>query len=97
MKVWSFGFAIFVTMTSAMASTAGAHDQCGSPACTDDLRIRTSFEIARQFANGGQFGGITPGTTGTALEIAQDSVDFFGAPDLYTSPWRAPPVVAKGK
>lgn len=97
MKVWSFGFAIFVTIMSAIASTAGAHDQCVGRACTDDLRMRTSFEIARQYANGGQFGGTTPGTTGTALEIAQDSVDFFGAPDLYISLWRAPPVVAKGK
>lgn len=97
MKVWSFAFATFLTVTSAIASTAGARDQCVGSACTGDLKMSTSFEIARQYVNGGQFGGITPGTTGTALEIAQDSVDFFGAPDLYTSPWRAPPIVAKGK
>lgn len=97
MKVWSFAFATFLTMTSAIHAIAGAHDQCVGPACTDDLRMSASFEIARQYANGGQFGGITPGTTGTALEIAQGSVDFFGAPARFASPWWAPPIVAKGK
>lgn len=97
MKVSSYAFATFFSITSAMASTAGASDRCIGPACKDDPRQSSAFEIGRQYANGGQFGGVTLGTTGTALDVARVSMDSFGMADFYAPPLLAPPIVAKGK
>jgi hypothetical protein len=46
-------------------------------------------------ANGGKFGGVSSGKTGTTLEVAQDSLTFLGSLDRIASTWPMPPVVAK--
>jgi hypothetical protein len=56
----------------------------------------TAVEIARQYADGGPYGGATSGHTGTTLDVARDSLKFLGAPDRLAADWRMPPVVAKG-
>ena len=90
-------FALATILASASISTASAYDQCTSRTCQDYLRTGTVFEIAQHYANGGKFGGVSPGTTGSVLDVARSSVDFFGAPEHFASVWRAPPVVAKGQ
>lgn len=97
MKVSTFAFATILTFTSFVVATADARDRCTGSACKDYPRTGTAFEIALQYANGGQFGGVTSGTTTTTLDVARDSVDFFGAPQIYASPWRVLPTVAKGE
>jgi hypothetical protein len=98
MKVSSCVFATFFTITSAIASTAGAYDRCIGPACQDDFRKSIAFEIGRQYANGGQFSGVTFGTTGSALDVARVSMESFGTTtEFYAPPLLAPPIVAKGK
>jgi hypothetical protein len=96
MKVSTFAFATILTFTSFVVATADARDGCTGFACKDYPKTSATFDIARQYANGGQFGGVTSGATATTLDVARDSVDFFGAPQLYASPWRVPPAVAKG-
>jgi hypothetical protein len=85
MKVSAIAFVTLLTLASAVTAHAAAQ-----------LRTGTAFEIAQQYANGGKFGGVTSGTTGTALEIARDSMNFLGAPDRVASAWPAPRVLAQG-
>ena len=95
MKVSALVFATLVA--SASISTASAYAQCTSRACQGYSRTGTVFEIAQQYSKGGKFGGISPGTTGSTLEIARASIDSMGAPELFSYIWRAPPAVAKGE
>lgn len=97
MKVSAFVFVTFLTVPSAAISTANAHDQCVGSACKHYSRTGTAFDIAQQYSNGGQFAGITSGSTGTMLDIAWDSLDVRGTLDRFASAWRVPPAVAKGK
>ena len=85
MKVSAFGFATFLTFSSALISTANAHDQRTSRVSKDYQRTGTVIDIALQYSNGGRFGGVTSGTTGTMLDVAHDSID-----------WQVLPIVAKG-
>lgn len=97
MKVSTVACATILTFASFAVATADARDRCTGYACKDYPTTSTTLEIAVQYANGGQFGGVTSGATATTLDIARDSVDFFGAPQqLYVSPWRGTPAVAKG-
>jgi hypothetical protein len=80
---------VFVTLLSfavALISTANAGDPTTG----------TAFEIARQYTIGGKFGGITPGKTGTTLDVARDSLGFLGSVDRIASTWLTPPILAKG-
>ncbi|MET4273466.1 MULTISPECIES: hypothetical protein [unclassified Bradyrhizobium] len=86
-------FALATVLGWASISTSSAFDQCAGQ---EYLKTGTVFEIAQQYANGGKFGGVSSGATGNVLDVARGSVDFFSAPDLFASVWRAP-VVAKGK
>jgi len=90
-------FALATLLASASISTASAYNQCTSHACQENLRTGTVFEIARQYATGGKFGGVSSGTTGSVLDVARNSIDLFGGPELFASVWRVPPVVAKGE
>ena len=56
----------------------------------------TAFEIAQQYADGGTLGDVASGHTGTALDVALDSMNFLGSPDRIAADWPMPPVVAKG-
>ena len=85
MKVSALAFATFLTFSSALISTANAHDQRISHVSKDYQRTGTVIDIALQYSNGGRFGGVTSGTTGTILDVAHDSID-----------WRELPIVAKG-
>jgi hypothetical protein len=55
----------------------------------------TAFEIALQYADGGTFGGVVSGHTGTAFDVAQNSLRFPGTPDQIAANWPTPPVVAR--
>jgi hypothetical protein len=90
-------FALATVLASVSISTASAYDQRTSHTCQDCLRTGTVFEIAQQYSNGGKFGGVSLGTTGSVLDVARSSVDFLGAPKYFASVWRVPPVVAKGE
>jgi hypothetical protein len=85
MKVSAIAFVTFLALASAVTAHAGAQ-----------LRTGTAFDIAQQYANGGKFGGVTSGTTGTALEVARDSMNFLGSPDRVAFAWPLPPVLAQG-
>jgi hypothetical protein len=87
MKVSAFVFVRFLTFTPAAISTADADG---------NARCGTAFDIAQQYANGGKFGGVTSGATGTVLDVAWDSMSFLGSLDRIASAWRVPPVLAKG-
>lgn len=96
MKVSAFTLATCLILMSGMNSTANAYDRCAGYAGMDSSRTGTVFDIAQQYSKGGRFGGITSGTTGTALDVARLSMDFFGAPELFASAWRVPPILGKG-
>ena len=87
MKASALVFATILTAASAVISTAHAGDL---------VRTGTAFEIAKQYANGGEFGGVMSGKTGTVIEVARDSLNFLGTPDRIASSWRMPHIVAKG-
>jgi hypothetical protein len=87
MKVSALAFVTIVALASGVIPTANAGDL---------PRTGSAFEIARQFADGGKFGGITSGRTGTALKVAQDSLNFLCTPDRVASTWPMPRVVAEG-
>jgi hypothetical protein len=71
--------------------------RCRRTAHAGDLaKTGTAFEISKQYADGGKFGGVTSGHTGTVLGVAQDSLNFLGTPDRVASTWRMPRIVAKG-
>jgi len=91
MKVSTFAFTTFIAFTSAAISTANAQDQCAGHACKEYLRIGTAFDIAQQYSNGGKFGGVASRNTGTALDVARDSMNFLGTPELFASAWTVPP------
>jgi hypothetical protein len=88
MKATAFAFVTFVAVTAAI-STANA-------AGVDHLKTGTAFDIAQQYADGGTFGGVTSGTTGSALEVARDSMNFLGSPDRIASRWPLAPILAQG-
>jgi hypothetical protein len=88
MKASALAFATILTAASAVISTAHAGDLA---------RTGTAYEIAKQYADGGKFGGVTSGRTGTVLEVAQDSLNFLGTPDRVASTWQMPRIVAKGE
>lgn len=83
MKAFAFVFVTFLSFTVASISTANAG------------WTGTAFEIAQQYTDGGKFGGITSGKTGTTLDVARDSLRFLGSVDRIASTWPAPPVLAK--
>jgi hypothetical protein len=78
-----------IAFATILALTAAAH-------AGDRPSTGTAAEIAQQYANGGKFGGVSSGTTGNTLEVAQDSMNFLGTPDRVASTWRMPRIVAKG-
>jgi hypothetical protein len=88
MKATAFAFVTFVAVTAAI-STANA-------AGVDHLKTGTAFDIAQQYADGGTFGGVTSGTTGSALEVARDSMNFLGSPNRIASRWPLAPILAQG-
>jgi hypothetical protein len=88
MKASALAFATILTAASAVISTAHAGDLA---------RTGTAYEISKQYADGGKFGGVTSGHTGTVLEVAQDSLNFLGTSDRVASTWRMPPIVARGE
>ena len=88
MKRSAFAFVTALAVTPALFSTAHA---------IDPPRTGTAFEVAQQYASGGEFGGITSGRTGTTLAIARDSLSFPGSPDRIASNWQAAPIMAKGE
>jgi hypothetical protein len=85
MKVSAIALVTLLALASAVTAHAAAQ-----------LRTGTVFEIAQQYANGGKFAGVTSGTTGTALEVARDSMNFLGATDRVASAWPAPRILAQG-
>ncbi len=87
MKASALAFLTLLAFAPAAFSTAHAGEQ---------PRTGTAFEIAKQYADGGKFGGVSSGRTGTVLEVAQDSLNFLGTPDRLASTRPLPPVVAEG-
>ena len=90
MKVSAFVSVTFLTSTLALASIVNAANACDLP------RTGTAFEVAQQYSNGGKFGGVTSGRTGTTLKVARDSLDFLGSPDGVASTFSMPPIMAQG-
>ena len=88
MKASAFAFVTFLAVTAAI-STADA-------AGVDHLKTGTAFDVAQQYADGGTFGGVTSGTTGSTLEVARDSMNFLGSPDRIASRWPLAPILAQG-
>jgi hypothetical protein len=88
MKASAFAFVTFLAVTAAI-STANA-------AGVDHLKTGTAFDVAQQYADGGTFGGVTSGTTGSTLEVARDSMNFLGSPDRIASRWPLAPILAQG-
>jgi hypothetical protein len=95
MKASAFVFLTLVTFTPASISTANAVEQATCSRC-EHPRTGTAFDIAEQYANGGKFGGVTSGETGTTLDVARDSLSILGSLDQIASTWLAPPIMAKG-
>ena len=89
MKASAFVFVTLLAFGPAAISTANA-------AGGDHLKTGTAFDIAQQYANGGTFGGVTSGTTGTVLDVAQDSLNFLGTSERIVSRWTVAPVLARG-
>jgi hypothetical protein len=87
MKALTLAFVTFLTLSPAVISAANAGDH---------PKTGTAFDIAQQYANGGKFGGVTSGKTGTTLDVARDSMAFFGAFDRIASTRPVPPVLAQG-
>ena len=87
MKALTLAFVTFLTFSPAVISTANAGDH---------PRTGTAFDIAQQYANGGKFGGVTTGKTGTTFDVARDSLSFLGSFDRIASSWPVPPVLAQG-
>ena len=79
-----------LTTAPTLIATAYAGDQTLP-------RTGTSFEIARQYADGGPYGGVTSGHTGPVLQDAQDSMRYLGTVDQVAANWPMPPVLAKGE
>ncbi len=79
-----------LTANPAWIATAHAGDQALP-------RTGTAPEIARQYADGGPYGGITSGHTSTAFQVAQESVRYPGTFDRVAADWPMPPVLAKGE
>ena len=88
MKASAFAFVTFLAVTAAI-STANA-------AGADHLKTGTAFDVAQQYADGGTFGGVTSGTTGSTLEVARDSMNFLGSSDRIAARWPVPPILAQG-
>jgi hypothetical protein len=88
MKASAFAFVTFLAVTAAI-STANAGG-------VDHLKTGTAFDVAQQYADGGTFGGVTSGTTGSTLEVARDSMNFLGSPDRIASRWPVAPILAQG-
>lgn len=95
MRTPALVFAAFLTLTPTLASTADAAAQCTAARC-NLARTGTAFDIAQSYANGGEFGGPTPGTTGTALDVARVSLSFPGSSDRVASTWMPGRIMAKG-
>jgi hypothetical protein len=83
---------LFVTLltTPALFATVHAGDQT-------TLTTGTVSEIAKQYADGGPYGGVTSGHTGPVLQDAQDSMRYLGTVDQVAANWPMPPVLAKGE
>jgi hypothetical protein len=96
MKVSALVSVTFLTLTPAVISIANADDQCNGSGCNYHPRTGAAFDIARQYANGGKFGGVTPGTTGMTLYVARDSMNFLGSLDRIASTRWVAPVLARG-
>ena len=84
MKPLTLAFVTFLTFSPAVISTATAGDHPGTG---------SAFDIAQQYANGGEFGGLTSGNTGTTLDVARDSMGFLGSFDRIASTRPMPPVL----
>jgi hypothetical protein len=74
----------------ALIATANAGDR-------SIPRTGTAFEVGRQYADCGPYCGVTSGHTGTALDVARDSMRYLGSFDRIAADWRTPPVLAKGE
>ena len=82
MKVSAFLFATFLAFGAAGSSAANADEHCTGSGCNNTrLGVGTALEVAQQYADGGPFRGVTSGTTGTTLDVAQDSKSFLGSLD----------------
>ena len=84
MKVSARVFVTLPTFAPAAISTAHAADRYTGTG--------SAFAIAYQYANGGKFGGVTSGTTGTALEVAPNSLSFLGSPVRIAPASPVPPI-----
>ena len=84
MKVSAFLFATFLTFTPAMISTANADD---SGCKSGHTSVGTAFDVAQQYTDGGPFSGVTSGTTGTAIDVARDSMCLLGSLERIASVW----------
>src|SRR5712664_4471338 len=86
MKVSAFFFAIFLAFGAVATSAANADEQRTGSGCNNDhASVGTALEVAQRYANGGPFGGVTSGTTGTTLDVARDSMSFLGSLDRMAS------------
>ena len=93
MKVSASLFVTFLAFTPIAISSANADVQCTDFRCNYDYsRTGTAFDVAREYANGGPFGGVTSGTTGTTLDVARDSMSLLGSLDRIASTWLLPPI-----
>jgi hypothetical protein len=86
MKASAFAFVTLLALAPAVISTASAAD----------LKTGSVLDIARQYADGGKFGGVTSGTTGSTIEVARASMDFLNSSERVASRWTPAPVVAQG-
>ena len=86
MKAIAFLFTTFLAFGAATTSAANADEQCSGSGCN---RVRSivgpALDVAQQYAKGGPFSGVTSGTTGTALDVARDSMNFLGSLDRIAS------------
>jgi hypothetical protein len=87
-KASAFAFMTFLAVATAI-STANS-------AGVDHLKTGTAFNVAQQYADAGAFGGVTSGTTGAALEVARDSMNFLGSSNRIAARWPMPPILAQG-
>lgn len=86
MKVYTFLVLTSLSIASVMSSPASAAGQCNGYSCKVNYSsVGSASDVAQQYANGGPFGGVASGTTGTTLDVARDSMNFLGLSDRIAS------------
>jgi hypothetical protein len=95
MKTSALIFSALLSLSPALVPTAHGADPCTAARCNLSP-TGTAFEIARTYANGGEFPGPTSGTTGTALDVARVSLSLPGTYDRVASSWTPGKIMAKG-